>query len=185
MKLTQGKKLGLGFGTILLLMVVSAGLSYRKLADIREVEHNILEVRVPTIEALKDLNIHLQYSASKARHAILAGTDATRQAVAIKSLGSASDKIDKDVEELQEISPKWALQENRDRLAKIKSALPSIRQGQQALIAASANGEHDAVVKAGNEYADKLTPEVDALNATTTDLSGSFDDLLKGSEASL
>jgi len=185
MKLTLGKKLGLGFGVILVLMVVSAGLSYRKLAEIRYTEHQILEVRVPTIEALKDLNTHMQYSASKARHGILAGTDATRQAVAVKSFGSGWDKIDKDLEALQEISPKWVLQDNRDRLAKIKSALPSIHQGQQALIAASASGERDAVVKAGNEYADKLTPEVDALNGTINDLSASFDDLLKGSEASL
>jgi len=185
MKLTLGKKLGLGFGVILVLMVVSAGLSYRKLAEIRYTEHQILEVRVPTIEALKDLNTHMQYSASKARHGILAGTDATRQAVAVKSFGSGWDKIDKDLEALQEISPKWVLQDNRDRLAKIKSALPSIHQGQQALIAASASGERDAVVKAGNEYADKLTPEVDALNGTINDLSVSFDDLLKGSEASL
>jgi len=185
MKLTLGKKLGLGFGVILVLMVVSAGLSYRKLAEIRYTEHQILEVRVPTIEALKDLNTHMQYSASKARHGILAGTDATRQAVAVKSFGSGWDKIDKDLEALQEISPKWVLQDNRDRLAKIKSALPSIHQGQQALIAASASGERDAVVKAGNEYADKLTPEADALNGTINDLSASFDDLLKGSEASL
>jgi methyl-accepting chemotaxis protein len=185
MKLTLGKKLGLGFGVILVLMVVSAGLSYRKLAEIRYTEHQILEVRVPTIEALKDLNTHMQYSASKARHGILAGTDATRQAVAVKSFGSGWDKIDKDLEALQEISPKWVLQDNRDRLAKIKSALPSIHQGQQALIAASASGERDAVVKAGNEYADKLTPEADALNGTINDLSVSFDDLLKGSEASL
>ena len=73
MKLTLGKELGLGFGTILLLMLVSAGMSYIKLADIREAQQNILEVRAPTIEACRDLQSHLQEAASDARQGILAG----------------------------------------------------------------------------------------------------------------
>jgi len=185
MKLTLGKKLGLGFGVILVLMVTSAGLSYRKLGEIRDIEHRILDVRVPTIEALKDLQNHLNYVGAKTRHGILAGGEPTRQAVAIKSWQSGWDKVDKDVAALEELSPKWALQENRDRLAKIKAALPEVRQSMQALITASNSGERDAIVKAGNEYADKLTPAVDALTATMSELSGSFDDLLKGSEVEL
>jgi methyl-accepting chemotaxis protein len=185
MKLTLGKKLGLGFGVILVLMVISSGLSYFKLVDIRDTEERILEVRVPTIEACKDLQGRLQYSASKARHAILAGGDPARQAVAVKSFAGAWEDINKAVATLEEISPKWSLQENRDKLAKIKAALPNVRQGQEALITAATSGEHDAIVKAGNEYADKLTPEVDVLNATLKELSDSFDVLLKGSETTL
>jgi hypothetical protein len=41
--------------------------------------------------------------------------------------------------------------------------LRGVQQGQQGLMAAAASGERDAVVRAGDEYADKLTPEVEQL----------------------
>jgi len=185
MKLTLGKKLGLGFGTILVLMVVSSGLSYFKLADIRRIEEHILKASVPTIEASKNLQTHMQYSASKARHAILAGGEAERRAVATKSFATAWDNIDKDLAELEELSPKWSMQENRDRLVKIKEALPGIRQGQEALIAAAASGERDAIVKAGNDYADKLTPVVDATGKVLNEFADAVDALNKKSQIEL
>src|SRR5271170_1794411 len=185
MKLTLGKELGLGFGTILALMLISAGMSYFKLADISQAEQNILEVRAPTIEACKDLQAHLQEAASEARHGILAGEDPARRAVAAASFASAWENIEKDASALQELSPKWAHQENRDMLARIKARLTGVRQGQQALMNAAAGGERDAVVRAGNEYADKLAPEVEQLTSTVKDLTNSFDVIRKESAETL
>jgi methyl-accepting chemotaxis protein len=185
MKLTLGKELGLGFGTILVLMAISAGMSYFKLADIRQAEQNILEVRAPTVEACKDLQAHLQEAASEARHGILAGEDPPRRAVAAASFASAWDSIAKDASALQELSPRWTRQENRDELAKIKTRLRGVQQGQQALMAAAANGEREAVVRAGNEYADKLAPEVEQLTSAVKDLTDSFDALRKESASTL
>ena len=73
MKLTLGKKLLLGFGTILVLMIVSSGLSYRKSSEIREIEHFILLNRIPSIQAASQLKDDLDYSGSKSRQGILAG----------------------------------------------------------------------------------------------------------------
>ena len=50
-KLTLGKKLGLGFGTILTLMVSSAIFIYSKASALRETQTIVTEVRVPTVEA--------------------------------------------------------------------------------------------------------------------------------------
>jgi CHASE3 domain sensor protein len=185
MKLTLGKELGLGFGTILVLMVISTGMSYFKLADIREAQQNILEVRAPTIEAYKDLQSHLQKAASEARHGILAGEDPARRAVAAASFASVWESIEKDTGRLQELSPKGGLQENREKLATIKARLHSVQQGQQALMNAAASGERDAVARAGNEYADKLAPEVEQLSSSVKDLTDSFDALRKESENTL
>ena len=185
MKLTLGKELGLGFGTILLLMVGSAGLSYFKLADIRQAQQNILEVRAPTIEACKDLQIHVQEAASEARSGILAGGDPARRAMAASSFATAWASIEKDAGTLQELSPKWGVQENRDRLAKIRAELHGVHQRQRALMDAAASGERDAVVRAGNEYADKLTPEVEQLGSVLEELTDSFDALAKESESTL
>ncbi len=55
MKLTLGKKLGLGFGVILVLMMFSALLSYMKISAIKQTQDVTMAVRVPTIEAVKDL----------------------------------------------------------------------------------------------------------------------------------
>jgi hypothetical protein len=49
MRLTLGRKLSLGFATILALMAVSSVLSYRKSSQIKEIEHFILTNRVPSI----------------------------------------------------------------------------------------------------------------------------------------
>ena len=146
MKLTLGKELGLGFGTILLLMVASARTSYFKLADIREAQQNILEVRAPTIEARKDkdLQSHLQEAASEARQGILAGGDPARRAMAAASFASAWDSIEKDGGVLQELSQRWSSQEDRDRLSKIKARLRAVQDGQQALMIAAASGERRA-----------------------------------------
>ncbi len=86
---------------------------------------------------------------------------------------------------MQELSPKWAHQENRDTLLKIKARLAGVRQGQQALMDSAAGGEHEAVVRAGNEYADKLAPEVEQLTSAVKDLTDSFDSLRKESSDTL
>ena len=185
MKLTLGKELGLGFGTILLLMVISAGMSYFKVAAIHEAQQNILEVRAPTIEACKDLQSHLQEAASDARQGILAGQNPARRAAAAASFAYAWESIEKDGGVLQELSTRWISQENRDRLSKIKARLHGVQQGQQALMAAAASGERDAVVRAGDEYTDRLTPEVEQLAAVLRDLTDSFDGLRKESANSL
>ena len=76
MKLTLGRKLGLGFGIILALMVLSVALTYSKASAIKETQAMITEVCVPTIGALKGLQGELNQTQSKGRQAILAGSDA-------------------------------------------------------------------------------------------------------------
>jgi methyl-accepting chemotaxis protein len=185
MKLTLGKKLGLGFGVILVLMMVSAATSYFKLAGVRQTEQHILEVRVPTIEACKGLQTEIQYSASKARQVILAGTEAARRTAAQQAFATAWDGIGKYTAALQELSPRWSKQENRDLLAKVKDSLASLRAIQQGAMDASASGANNAVSKAGDDYADRATPITDAAVKSLGELSDSFDGLLKESETTL
>jgi CHASE3 domain sensor protein len=106
MKLTLGKKLGLGFAVILALMVVSAALTYSKARAIKETEEIITGVGLPTIGACKDLQRDLNQTQSKGRQAILAGGDTGRWAAAKKSFDSAWDDIAKDVATLDELSPR-------------------------------------------------------------------------------
>ena len=174
MKLTLGKKLGLGFGTILALMSISSLLSYMKSSEIRGMEHFILSNRVPSIRAVNDLQDALDYSGSKTRQAILAATDPARREDGQKRFNGAWERIDKSLGKLEELAPHWIHQENKDRLARIKEALPKIREAQQATINTANSGARDAVIKGGNDYADNVTPVVDGATKTLGDLAESI-----------
>ncbi|HZW92290.1 MAG TPA: methyl-accepting chemotaxis protein, partial [Candidatus Eremiobacteraceae bacterium] len=179
MKLTLGKKLGLGFGVVLLLMVVTSLITYKKLGDIRENVDRMAEVGMPSVQALGALSNDLNYTASKSRQTILAGTDAKRRASAQEAFEKAWDRIGKDMARLDELAPHWTQQESRDALAAIKEQLPAIRQTQQAAMDTAASGGRDGVVQGGNDYADKVTPVVDRTTGKLAEMTESFDKLLR------
>jgi len=174
MKLTLGRKLGSGFGIILVLIVISSVLSYAKSSEIKAIEHFILSNRVPSIQAIGLLKSDLDYSGSKTRQAILAATEPDRREDARKRFNGAWDRIDKSIGKLDELSQHWILQENKDRLAQIRQELPRIRAAQQATIDTANSGVRDAVIKGGNDYADKVTPVVDGATKTLGELSDSM-----------
>ena len=178
MKLTLGKKLGLGFGVILALMVLSAVLTYSKASAIKETQERITGVRVPTVSTLKDLQRELNQTQSKGRQAILAGNESDRWEAAKKLFDSTWDGIGKDVTRLDELSPKWNLQANRDRLAEVKKQLPALREVQEEAMKHAIGSERDAVMKAGNEFADKATPITEAMKIPLGEVADSNDKLL-------
>src|ERR1700686_5092972 len=104
MKFTIGKKLGLAFATLLGLMVISSGLAYLKAQVIRETESTMTDIRVPTENAIFELQRDLNQSQSKGRQAVLAGTEQSRRDVARKAFNSAWDDIKKDVSQLDELA---------------------------------------------------------------------------------
>ena len=105
MKLTLGKKLGVGFGVILALMVLSAVLTYSKASAIKETQDRTMTLRVPTISALKNLQRELNQTQSKGRQVILAGAEPDRREAAKKLFDGAWGDIEKDVASLDELVP--------------------------------------------------------------------------------
>ena len=181
MKLTVGRKLGLGFGVVLALMVLSTILTYFKASAIKETQERITRVRIPTIKACVALQRDLNQTQSKGRQAILAGSDSARWESASRGFSSAWDDIGKDVAALDGLSPHWTLQANRDRLADTKNRLVPLREIQEALMKQATNGGRDAVVKAGNDYADKATVVTEEIKKPLGDMADSFAMLIKES----
>jgi methyl-accepting chemotaxis protein len=180
MRLTLGKKLGLGFGVILALMVLSSLLTYLKTRAIKESEDNEFNVRVPSITACKDLQRDLNQTASKTRQAILAGAEPEQREAAKKLLEGAWNDIDEiDVEVLDELAPKWIFQANRDRLVELKQQISSLREVEEAVMKRAAGGERDAVVRAANEFSEKGIPINDAIKKSLGDLADSHTALLE------
>ncbi|HET6929873.1 MAG TPA: methyl-accepting chemotaxis protein [Candidatus Acidoferrum sp.] len=179
MKLKIGSKLGLSFAAVLALMLLSGGLTYMRLREIKQVVDYTVQVRVPGIENARILQNDMNFAAAKARQTILAGTDPTRRAAAQQAYDNAWLDINKDVETLTAMAPRWALQQNRDRLTSITEQLPKIREAQQATMNAAATGGRDAVILAGNTYADRVTPVVNAATKSLGDMAQSFDELMQ------
>jgi methyl-accepting chemotaxis protein len=181
MKLTLGKKLGLGFGVVLAFMILGTVLTYSKASAVKETQERITGVRVPTIRACTALQRDLNQTQSKGRQVILAGNESARRESASKGFGSAWDEAGKDVAVLDELSPRWTLQANRDRLADTKKQLIILRETQEAIMRQAASGERDAIVKAGNEYVDKATTVTEAIKKPLGDMADSFAVLIKES----
>jgi methyl-accepting chemotaxis protein len=182
MKLTIGMKLGLGFGTLLGLMIISSGVAYFKAQVIRTNEAKMTGVRVPTVEALIELQRDLNQTQSKGRQAVLAGTEQARREIAQEALDSAWVDVKKDTDALDALEPTWTLQANKDLWAHSKEMLPRLREAQKASMAIAAGANAEEVVKGGNDFTDKATSVSDPLKASLGETSDSNISLLKENE---
>jgi methyl-accepting chemotaxis protein len=178
MKLTLARKLGLGFGAVLTLVVAGVALSYMNLNAISGSQSFVVTERVPTVESLKDLQRDLNQTSAKARQGILAGNELDRMQDAVRSLNLAWDAINKDTSRLDELSNHWIVQENRDRLAQTKNELADLRVMQESIMKAAAGEDRESIVKAGNDYADRVTPKVEAIKVLLDEVASSNDKLL-------
>jgi methyl-accepting chemotaxis protein len=178
MKLTLGKKLGLGFGIILALMVFGSIMSYMKSGSIKQSQDITFEVRYPSLETCRNLQRDLNQTQSKGRQVVLAGAEPARRDSAMKLFKGNWDDIGQDVARLEELAPKWTVQANRDRLAAMKPALVQLRAAQETAMDHAANGDKDAVSKAGNEFADQATPANEAIKVHLGGLADSFAELI-------
>jgi methyl-accepting chemotaxis protein len=185
MKLTLGKKLGLGFGVTLALMVLSSTMSYLKSSDISQSQNRALDIRVPSVEAAKNLQRDLNQTGSKGRQAVLAGSERDRREAAKKLFDGTWDDVEKDIAKMDELAPHWTLQADRDRLTDVKQQLPLLRTAEEAPMTHAASGERDAVIMAGNELADQATPINEAIKKSLGGMEDSFDTLLNQNKEDL
>ena len=116
----------------------------------------------------------LNQTQSKGRQAVLAGTEQARRDIARKAFNSAWEDIKKDVAQLDDMAPKWSLQENRDRWEKAKEVFPKLREAQEASMDLAIGTSAESVVKGGNDYADKATVVNDPLKDVLQAMADSF-----------
>jgi methyl-accepting chemotaxis protein len=185
MRLTLGRKLGLSFGVILALMVVSSLMSYVKVKSSQALQETLINVRVPTLDNCRKVQNDMNYGGNKSRQVILAGAEPTRREAAQKAYDEAWESVAKDVAALTELSPRWTLQENRDRLARFKELSIRAREAQGKAMSLASSGVPDAVVKGGNDYTDNAAQVVNESTKSLGDLADSFAKLMGESEANL
>jgi methyl-accepting chemotaxis protein len=183
MRLTIGRKLGIGFGLILVLMLLSSFLTYLNVRKAQKLEDLVMDVRTPSIERSRSLQKDLNQMASKARQAVLAGTQPARLNQAKALYDTASSDVAKDIDDLDVLAPKWLLQANRDRLAQIRPQIAEFKQVLDDSVRMASSGAPDAVIKAGDRISDQGIAINDAIKDSLGALVDSHLSLLKGERA--
>jgi len=178
MKLTLGKKLGLGFGLVLGLMVLSSGLSYLQASKIRHRQDSAFEVRVPSLTAAIRLQRDLNQTQVKGRQTILAGSQPKRLKQTNQLFEATWVEVDKDIVGLDELAPQWSLDADRERLEEVKKQLPLLREVQELAIKHASRRGRNALAKAGNESAEHATPINIAMKKSLGAMADSFDRLV-------
>jgi methyl-accepting chemotaxis protein len=178
MRIALGKKLELSFGLILALMILSTVLTYQEETAVKETQDRAMNSIFPSIRAATDLQRDVNQTQSKGREIILDGNQSSQWAAARTSFDSGWDAVRNDVAKLDELSPAWDLQANRDRLTETKQELRSLREFQEAAMKHAAGSERDAIAKAGKEFANTAMPVSEAIKKPLGEMADSLATLL-------
>ena len=185
MKLTVGKKLGIGFGIVLLLMLISTSLAYVKALVIEKEAKTVADLRVPTVVASKELTAALNQISSKARQAVLAGNNKERSQAAHELFDEQRQVIEKDLARLDELAPHWTVPANRDRLAVVKDEIPKLIQIDQDSMAVAGTNSPDAVAKGGLLIETKATPVNENIKKALNEMAESQEKSMQDEQAQL
>lgn len=173
MRLTLGRKLELGFGSVLLLMVFTSFAGFLKTNEIRKSQDATIERTFPAIETARQLQRDLNYTQVKGRQAILSGTDRHGWEDATKAFDGAWTAVQSEIARLDQLSADWS-QQDRDCLADIKRHLPALHTTEQAAIQHAASGKSNAVIRAGKENLVLVTPENIAVKKSVDSIADSL-----------
>jgi len=114
MQMTVGKKIMLGFGSLIALLAIIGITTTVMVTKTGTITEQTLNVRYPTVykstEVLKDL----EQSLAALRGYMLMGGDLYKQQRA-----EAISKMGKDLKELETLSQRWTVQANKDKLQKV------------------------------------------------------------------
>jgi methyl-accepting chemotaxis protein len=174
MELTLGKKLGLGFGAILALMVFASLISHLKSGEIKRIQDVIVEVRVPSIEASEGLQRDLNQTLNKGRQVILAGAEPARREEAKQVFDQAWADLEADIATLDRVAPSFTNSANRERLADVKRQLAPLRGIQESIMAHAVDSRHHGVTAAGDEYTAEVTTIATSVNKSLGAMVESF-----------
>ncbi len=116
MKLSIGRKLGIGFTAISLLTVCSSLITYMKISTMHRLDQSMVTLRIPAMENSREFIAHLNQVSSKAREFILIGDNPDLSARSKNDCEAEIKKLDANVQKLKELSPRFVLQANRDRV---------------------------------------------------------------------
>ncbi len=126
MRMTIGKKLGVGFGLMILLMAVVAVVVFANVRKVNSIQTRVMEVRTPTAIAGIELHDGINYSLAALRGYMILGTDnwKNERELAWKSL-------DENMAKMREYSANWTNPRNVERFEEFVAVMEEFRIAQQ------------------------------------------------------
>lgn len=131
MQISLGNKLYAGFGFILFLTVMTALLTFTSVKSNDRLQHRIIDLRIPTALASKDLTNGINSSLAALRGYLILGDNPEKGDAMKASRRAAWDNIDKANQQLNALAPSWTNADNRRDLAQVGDILLEFRKAQQ------------------------------------------------------
>jgi methyl-accepting chemotaxis protein len=185
MKLTVGRKLGLGFGSILLLVVAMSGVVHLKLGTMQDTQARITALRTPTALACSQLETSLALAQKRSVEAILAGLDRSQRQKMAEQLADAWQAAERNTAVIQELAPRWTAQEDRDRFAAVEEGIVKLREFQEGAVRIADGPERDPVAKAARVFSETATPQSQKIRKALSELIDSQMKLLHSDQENL
>ena len=133
MKLTIGKKLGLSFGALLLLITISAGITYSLIVENEIIQKRVIEQRMKTVLLGKDIINGVNQSLAGLRGYMILGDEPKKAQVMKATRKEAWDTIDNAMSDYDILARNWTVQANVDRLNDVKKELNAFKSAQQEI----------------------------------------------------
>jgi len=185
MRLSITRKIGFGFGAILLLMVANSLVVFERVAIMSNVRNRIITLRNPSMLGEKSLESDLNLAQKRTGDSILSASERSGRERARELLDEPWRKVDVDLAALDQLAPRWNLQENRDRLVMIKQDCRELRKEQEAAIEVAGSRRRDAMRRAARLFAITATPRNQKIRKTLQDMVDSQKVLLDKDEVEL
>ncbi len=133
MKLTIQNKLFLGFGLVLVIVLLMSINNFIKMDSVEKVEYRLIDMRLPTVMAGMSLTDGIHLSLAGLRGYIILGKDpAKAEKFKVERL-SGWKQIDLAVQQMDDFSRNWTDPKNFEMLNEIKVHIEQFRKAQQEI----------------------------------------------------
>lgn len=133
MHLTIGKKLGFSFGIILLLMSISAIVTYSLIIENEEVQSRVVNLRMKTVLLGKDIVNGVNQSLAGLRGYMILGAEPKKAQAMQNARKQAWNSMETAIKDFDILAKNWTVPTNIERLKSIKNELMLFKVAQQEI----------------------------------------------------
>ncbi|MBL4810276.1 MAG: methyl-accepting chemotaxis protein [Phycisphaerales bacterium] len=162
MRLTIGKKLGFGFGLMIILNAMGGKIIYHKVKYVNTVQDRVVNLRTPTAITGVQLHNGINHSLAALRGYMILGSDKW-----IDERSKAWDSLDQDIATMKDFSTNWTNPEKIQKLNEFITIMDEFRVAQQ-LVEDIANSPQEQ--PAMNILVNDATPRASIMLASITEM---------------
>ncbi len=131
LKLSVKNKLLLGFGALILIMIVLSISNFLSMKQVAKIEQRLMNLRVPTVLAAAQLENGINLSLAGLRGYMILGNNPEKGAVMKKSRLAGWKEIDTAVAQMRAFSKNWTNPANIKKLKEMEEHIEAFRKAQQ------------------------------------------------------